>query len=185
VAVFDGVMPGEFLPTPSTENSVSLDYDLQFVVGMRKVEPSDIAADAALKMDLVFSWGRYNQAGSVLTTIGQTLPAFVSDNTADTSGIIGNGLLTFDIGAQIRTDIATPASWVSGLTPPYIRPGDWFKITLGPHASPDNVTGDNLELTVSPFLRWRRCAALYYSGSGTAGVNLGSTFRTIRGGGGA
>lgn len=178
LACFDGRIPGEFLPVPSTEASIALDYDLHLLVPVRKVEATDIAGDVALKLDVVFSSGTPGAQGRALTAISNTIAAWVSDNTTDATGAVGFSVLDFDISAEIAAEIL--AGTITG-TPPYFKPRDWFRLAIGPHAT---INASNYLEMFSPTLVFRRAAALYYSGSGTAGVNLGTNFRTIRGGGG-
>jgi hypothetical protein len=176
-ACFDGRIPGDFNPTPPTEASVALDYDLHLLVPMRVVEAT--ALEAAHTLSCTFSWGTPGVQGRALTAITKAYPAFVSDNTTDATGAIGFGILDFDIGAEIAAEIV--AGTITG-TPPYVTPRDWFQAVLAP------VTTLNasayLEL-FSPTLVYRATAGLWYAPTGTAGINLGTNFRSVRGGGGA
>jgi hypothetical protein len=176
-AVFDGRIPADFNPTPPTEASVSLDYDLHLLVPIRVVEAT--ALEAAHTLSCTFSWGTPGVQGRALTAITTAYPTFVSSNTTDATGALGFGILDFDIGAEIAAEIV--AATITG-TPPYVTPRDWFEIVLNP------VTTLNasayLEM-LSPSLIYRATSGLWYSNTGTAGVNLGTNFRTVRGGGGA
>lgn len=171
IATFDGVVPGEFAFPPRAPGASFLsvfNYDLQLLVPIRKVEATDIAGDASLAFDVVFQFGSPGSQGYTLTAISKTLAAWVSDNTTDATGAIGFSTLAFDIGAEIRAEIA--AGTALGSTP-VLDGGDWFRIKLGPHATTDS--GDYQEM-LSPILRWRRHAALRYT--------TPATFKSIRGG---